>query len=760
MHKEKNRRHAKQPFFVSLILTCFFCSIFYIAQADEKKQPLLVISSYNPETAQTATNISEFLDEYRRLDGQAPVTIESMNCRSFPEAALWKKRMRDILLKYSGPKKPIAILLLGQEAWASYISQDSLLIKDVPIICGMVSKNAILLPNQEVELASWEPQSINVVKDITKIPYISGFVYNYDIPGNVRLIQKYYPGTRNIAFISDNTYGGVALQALVKKEMKRFPNLNLILLDGRQQSIYSIIDKIEELPPNTAILLGTWRVDMNEGYFMRNATYSMMAANLKAPAFSITSVGMGHWAIGGLQPVYRSVGKDLAQIAIDIQSHKGMLRQHELSIIPNQYVFDAEKLKELKIDFNLLPSGSVLKNKEVSLFEKYQLEITSVIIFFIILLLAFSFVLFYSLRTKRLKDALLISEASNKLILNNINSYIHFIGPDYRAKWHNNTKDTSGKSHCYEIFFGKSAPCENCPVVEAINRRTIVTTVIEQSKGEYYNTVANPVYSGDGKLLGVVVRSEDVTRQKEAEIELRYAKEKAEESDRLKSKFLANMSHEIRTPLNAIVGFSEVMSLQESTPEEQRDFARIIKVNSDLLLRLINDILDISRLETGKIKLTFAEQEIISLSQKILATVKSCALHPDVQFVFESTYDSFMLNTDAQRLQQILINLLNNANKFTQQGDIKLSFWVNELSGSAMFAVSDTGCGIPKEMHQKVFERFEKLDEYAQGTGLGLSICKMTIQQMGGNIWIDNNYTNGTRFVISHPISDNENKTN
>ena len=134
-----------------------------------------------------------------------------------------------------------------------------------------------------------------------------GTVSYTHLVANLRLILDFYPETKHIAFITDNSYGGVSLQALVKKEMKeKFPGLDLILLDGRKHTIYSISDAIARLPEKTVILLGTWRVDKNDGYFMRNATYSMMMANPKIPAFTITSIGMGHWAVGGCVPRYRT----------------------------------------------------------------------------------------------------------------------------------------------------------------------------------------------------------------------------------------------------------------------------------------------------------------------------------------------------------------------------------------------------------------------------------------------------------------------
>ena len=234
--------------------------------------------------------------------------------------------------------------------------------------------------------------------------------------------------------------------------------------------------------------------------------------------------------------------------------------------------------------------------------------------------------------------------------------------------------------------------------------------------------------------------------------DLRVAKDRAEESNRLKSAFLANMSHEIRTPLNSIVGFSDVLAVEGSTEEERQSYFQIIKTNSDLLLRLINDILDLSRLEANRVTLTWEECDVVLLCRQVVASVSFSRQSSDNQFLFTTSFETYRMETDIQRMQQVIINLLSNADKFTKKGKITLDFSVDEKTGMAVFSVTDTGCGIPKEKQKLVFERFEKLNEYAQGTGLGLSICKLIVSKWKGAIWIDPDYTGGARFIFSHPL--------
>ena len=234
---------------------------------------------------------------------------------------------------------------------------------------------------------------------------------------------------------------------------------------------------------------------------------------------------------------------------------------------------------------------------------------------------------------------------------------------------------------------------------------------------------------------------------------LHEAMEKAEQANQLKSAFLANMSHEIRTPLNAIVGFSNVLVGDDATSEEKAQYCDIIQKNSDLLLHLINDILDISRMESGRIKFVEEVCDVVELCQTALSTAEY-ARRTQAIYQFQTPVSSLILKTDAQRLKQVLINLLSNAGKFTPSGFIRLAIKVNKEDNCLEFSVTDTGCGIPAGKSERIFERFEKLNEYSQGTGLGLSICKLIVENLGGKIWVDKNYKEGARFVFTHPLNE------
>ncbi len=634
-------------FFMLLVLLLPVVALCPVKAETTPEGPILIVTSYNPETRSISDNLSAFMDEYRQRGGKYTPIIESMNCKNLSEAYLWKLRMASILGKYKGKNRPSLVILLGQEAWSAYISQDTEIAKKTPSICGMVSVNGLVLPDDSIDTRVWEPESKNIYTDFGDYNIVAGYVYEYDVDKNIELMRRFYPDMRRVAFISDNTYGGLSMQALVKKEMEKYPDLETIWLDGRTETFMEVSERMRRLPQNTCVLLGTWRVDCTESYVIGNTTYMLRDANPTLPVFTIASVGLGHWALGGYTPEYHAVGKNIGAVTYDFLD-KGDREGVDLVTIPGNYTFDIKRLHEFKLDSLNLPQGAVLVNKTPSLYEQYKYWVIGVVSAFMFLIVCFLIAIYYIIRINHLKHHLEVS-------------------------------------------------------------------------GE----------------------------------ELLVAKEKAEESNRLKTAFLANMSHEIRTPLNAIVGFSSVLVSDDSSPAEKAQYCDIIQKNSDLLLHLINDILDISRMESGKIKFVWEECDVVELCQTALSTAeygrKTSAL-----FLFETPVASLVIKTDAQRLKQVLINLLSNAAKFTPSGSIKLAIAIDKQHQQLELSVSDTGCGIPSDKSDRVFERFEKLNEYSQGTGLGLAISRLIVENLGGKIWVDKDYTEGARFVFTHPLTKKE----
>ena len=248
---------------------------------------------------------------------------------------------------------------------------------------------------------------------------------------------------------------------------------------------------------------------------------------------------------------------------------------------------------------------------------------------------------------------------------------------------------------------------------------------------------------GASPLLLVMLN--DITEQRQDQLALM----KVQEADKMKNAFIANMSHEIRTPLNAIVGFAHLVT-ETTNASEQREYFSIINKNCDLLLKLINDILDLSKIESGRLNYNVSEVELRDICQEAYV-VQSLKMTSDVALLYNSVaMPSVRLWIDPHRVEQVLLNLLSNAIKFTSKGFISLFYEVEDMF--VRVSVMDTGIGISEEKLESVFERFVKLDDFYQGAGLGLPICKMIVEQLGGEIGVRSELGKGSTFWFTLPL--------
>ena len=272
-----------------------------------------------------------------------------------------------------------------------------------------------------------------------------------------------------------------------------------------------------------------------------------------------------------------------------------------------------------------------------------------------------------------------------------------------------------------------------------------------RENGKYTWTSINVMvrdYRPQDGIIEMLCINYDITPLKETEQKLIIARDKAEELDRLKSAFLANMSHEIRTPLNAIVGFSSLLAETDSRNERQ-EYIKIVQENNELLLQLISDILDLSKIEAGTFNFVYTNVDVNETCAEIIKSM-SMKVSKGVELIFEEPLPECYLYTDKNRFTQVISNFINNALKFTQQGCITLGY--EQVSHQKIkFYVRDTGMGIPEEKQKSIFERFVKLNTFVQGTGLGLSICKSIVSQMGGEIGVDSTEGIGSCFWFTHP---------
>lgn len=475
------------------------------------------------------------------------------------------------------------------------------------------SENGVMLPAPPDSLQTWRPRAID-------------------------LIRSLYPQVENIALVTDNTYGGISLQALVRAEWENYPDLNLVLVDSREGE-ETAFRTYATLPPRSAVMLGTWRVGSDGEYFMQRSLNDLVQNNPRVPVFSVTGTGIGDTAIGGYVPKYEN-GAEIIANQIRKYYDTDDIEDAHFHTSKSLYLFDSRKLKEWKIAEYALPKGSVIEDTMAAKLSKYSHYIELLVAGILLLVLLLLFVTWLLLRMRRLK--LTLEEREGQLVV---------------------------------------------------------------------------------------------------------AREKAEESDMLKSAFLANMSHEIRTPLNAIVGFSSILA-ETDEEQEKREYISIIENNNALLLQLIGDILDLSKIEAGTLEFNISDFELNELMHEKENIIRMKTAE-GVELIFEPGLDACLFHSDRNRLSQLLINLLTNAAKFTAKGSIRFGY---RTEGSRLrFYVSDTGCGIPPEGQRRIFDRFVKLNSFKQGTGLGLPICKSIVEHLGGEIGVKSEEGRGTTFWFTLP---------
>lgn len=347
----------------------------------------------------------------------------------------------------------------------------------------------------------------------------------------------------------------------------------------------------------------------------------------------------------------------------------------------------------------------------------------------------------------------------NELVLNNTNSGFVYLSSALKIGWQNVSNifcdpqiinSFKDENMIEAICNDKSDLCVAASAIkQVIATRRQATCKYKTVSQIVLEVIARPIFNDQEQFEGIVVRIDDITQKDHSIQELAKAKEKAEQSDKLKSAFLANMSHEIRTPLNSIVGFTQLLA-EEDSKESRMDYFNIIESNTEILLNLINDILDLSKIEAGYIHCENKPFDLHVLFAELMLTFKS-KVRQSVVLSCEMYNEEYMVVLDRMRISQVIVNFLTNAIKFTKQGFIKMGFI--PMGERLKIYVEDTGCGMTQEQIERVFDRFEKFEGFEQGTGLGTSIAKAIVDLYEGEIGVESAVGKGTTFWAILPVN-------
>lgn len=358
----------------------------------------------------------------------------------------------------------------------------------------------------------------------------------------------------------------------------------------------------------------------------------------------------------------------------------------------------------------------------------------------------------------RAKEEVENAVKNQNLVLNSMNFGLVYVNKEYKVEWEatSNLKDIVKERRyiagqiCYKTVMNRDEPCNRCAIKESMELKKPVRHEFSD-KDKTFEISAIPIYDNtETEMLGGLMKIEDISDKKRIE-HLQFEVKRAEEANRLKSAFLANMSHEIRTPLNAIVGFSNLLA-ETDNPEEKQEFIHIITTNNELLLQLINDIIDMAKIESGSLDFIYADTNINELMEDISHQMQLKNRSANVTLSFDGKLPQCVIYTDRNRVMQVLINFITNALKFTSKGSIGFGYTLDNEQKEICFFVKDTGIGIPEDKKEKIFDRFVKLNTFAQGTGLGLPICSMIAEKFGGSVGVESKVGEGSLFWMKIPV--------
>ncbi|MCS2894561.1 sensor histidine kinase [Parabacteroides faecis] len=729
----------------------------------------MVIESFEPEYTGYEGRKEKIHQEFKKHNIDANLKTFYLDCDSYLDAEE-KTRMYEFLDTISF-WNPELILVYDDQAAYSIMACKHRLVREIPVVFDGVN-----FPNWEL---------------LKQYPNITGF---WDKPEYMKTVQlgEIIFGPMYFNIWTDNTFLGRKTTKVFLDDAKNAGiervNEKLFTIDRNGaysftlDSITTIKDKsrILKKPSKTKFRLIDARESTSSGLLWslsglarytvfvqskRDFASKRLGLFANGPTLSVVNEGFGlkEGILGGYLTSPETQIRQSVNLATEILQGK-KIEDIPITPSPKEYLLDWTEIERWNIPSNSIPTSfHIIK---MPFYERYKLQIIIIgILTGIAIILIISYLIYLYLRENRNKQIAQENLKKGERFL----SLALTGGKVYAFQFRDNMFSFDKEFYIDAGIEEKMLPTDEFKAcVHPANLENFNNDVINARQGKIQKNISQIRCNFDGKgyqwweFRYTYNLEEDIfnglclniQQSKEAEQELINARQKAEESDKMKSAFLANMSHEIRTPLNAIVGFSNIIAEEEEvelSTEERKEFLGLINSNSELLLKLINDILDLSRIESGKMDFSFKSCNLTDLMKNIYHT-HQVLMPAEVKLQIDIPEKPIVIETDALRLTQVITNFINNASKFTHEGYIRIGYTYDITEETVDIYVKDTGIGIPKEKQQAVFERFNKLDEFAQGTGLGLAICQVIIKRFGGEIRLQSEKGKGSCFTIALPL--------
>lgn len=674
------------------------------------------------------------------------------------EVADFKERL---FLKYS--KAPAYVLLFEADMYGFlHADIDAHWGTDVPTL--IIAREEYIGPEKYYLYREVIPEEERTSFEtiVATRPNVSVILNLFDLPGTLAIMKEMHPEMNKLLFVTDNRYISARLRNEVEAIVKAdYPIWTFENLTPDKLTTDELITKFLATSVQEGILYFTWfnnELTGDKDLILQTNAYRIFSLYVNTPIITINDVGLRESGmLGGSYTPFPQVMETILQTMDEIIAGRPPGRL--VYPAPPVPTFNYLAMLEHDIPLSVIPPDTYLYNRPETFLEKNK---TFILWLTLILFLSFfctRLLLFYQKRKMQDKEIKLLEKYGDlfnnmpigyrqqKVIYNAAGTPVDYVVTEVNPSF---GKQLTPRERTIGLK-GSEINKEVMPKVVDLYKTLLKTeessasfTYYHPESEHYFSVIISLASTPDSFDLFFV----DTTELYEIQQELLEAKEKAEESNRLKSAFLANMSHEIRTPLNAIVGFSGILASAEDEEEKQK-YVGIIESNNALLLQLINDILDLSKIEAGVMDFNYTNVDLNGLMGELRESAQA-RVNEGVEVIFDDHLPNCHIHTEQTRLTQVVTNLLNNASKFTKQGSIRFGYGLygeKELR----FYVTDTGTGISPDQLENIFGRFVKLNHFVQGTGLGLSLCQTIVQNMGGTIRVESEEGRGTTFWFTIP---------
>lgn len=714
---------------------------------------ILCINS-NTDTSPWSNRILQELSDYAMEHGDINLSVEHIR-QIFVNDEEELSLLKEVFKVCYGSRRPKVLVLIGAFAY-SLRDEYREMWGDIPIVLyagqDYIGPREYYLTNKAIP----HDQRTKIL-DIADSYNTTFFYTNFFIKENVDYIKYLYPNIKELILVRDSRQVNEDIELQLQELLAaQSPSVNLLSIQPKDMRTDQLLEYLSSInPQESAILFSSWfyTSQTRQGLEL-NSSGNALIGIVRTPIFTF---GLAD-AINFQSRMMAGYTFDLIEFndrfkeALDLILLEDVQPRNIPSYIPlkGDYYALYNLAKKYELSLSDFPKGTIFINQPPSFIEKNK-ELVVLLIFILLISLIIMYLRFWLAKQRTVADlkekqvlldiravfeSMPISFMEIKLLHNEKGEVIDYlisnaneVCAQFNRRGRNELLNRKASELLDEEQFNNSIS-----YIRYINEQSYIKPYL------YHNIFLQ-------KWIHVTcIRSFKKGYMNVFQIdhtEIVNLKEKAEESNRLKSAFLANMSHEIRTPLNAIIGFSELLCITEDR-DEREEYSKIINLNNELLLRLISDILDLSKIESNAIELHVEVFDFNELIHEIYGSFSARVEEKKLKLIEQIPYSSCKVALDKDRIAQIAINFLTNAIKHTSNGYVTLGYECKD--GGIMIFVEDTGLGISKENQGKLFERFEKLDDFTQGTGLGLSICKALVETMNGKIGVDSEEEKGSTF--------------